>query len=171
MADLSLLEAETRAKAEALLAQAQAAGLSLTVVSTRRSCADQARLYAQGRTTPGTIVTNAKGCRSWHVLGRAFDVAFTGMSPTPSDWDTVGAIGEGLGLTWGKRFSGTLNDLPHFEWHPGMTTEQVCPNPDDCDGGVAQSLGERGATATAAWRGALVLLGAAAAGWWLAGRI
>jgi hypothetical protein len=139
-ADLSLLTPDTREKAEQLLEMAAAQGLQVRVVSTRRDCVEQARLYAQGRTTPGTVVTNAKGCRSWHVLGRAFDIALVG-NPSPADWDAVGAIGEGLGLVWGKRFSGTLNDLPHFEWHPGMTTESVCPNPDDCEGGVATSMG------------------------------
>lgn len=143
MADLiSTLTPDTQDKVRTLIALAEERyGYKVKVVSARRSCEEQAKIYAQGRTAPGKIISNAKGCLSWHVLGRAVDLSFVSPNPTAADWDNLGEIGESLGFKWGKRFSGTLNDLPHFEYHPGVTIEQVCPNPDDCEGGVSQSMG------------------------------
>jgi hypothetical protein len=163
---LSTLTPDTREKVEQLLAEAQAQyGYNLKVVSARRGCAEQAKLYAQGRTAPGKVVTNAQGCKSWHVLGRAVDIAFVSPNPSPQDWDNLGAIGEALGFKWGKRFSGTLNDLPHFEYHPGMKIEDVCPDPSDCDGGVASSMGQGGAAGEPAWPYLVVSVAAAALTW------
>jgi len=143
LADLiSTLTPDTQEKVRTLIALAEERyGYKVKVVSARRSCDEQAKIYAQGRTSPGKIVSNAKGCMSWHVLGRAVDLAFIYPNPTAADWDNLGEIGESLGFKWGKRFSGTLNDLPHFEYHPGVAIEQVCLNPDDCEGGVSQSMG------------------------------
>lgn len=39
-----------------------------------RTCQEQARLYAQGRTTPGDIVTDAKPGQTPHEFGLAVDV-------------------------------------------------------------------------------------------------
>lgn len=140
-ADLSALEPETRELAETLLARVrEELGYELRVVSTRRDCAEQARLYAQGRTAPGNVVTNARGCMSWHVMGRAFDVAFVRPNPGVAEWNAVGAIGESLGLVWGKNFPG-LNDVPHFQNSRGLRIEDFCVDPDDCEGGVARSMG------------------------------
>jgi hypothetical protein len=160
---LSTLTPDTREKVEDLLAQAKDQyGYNLKVVSARRGCDEQAKLYAQGRTAPGKVVTNSQGCKSWHVLGRAVDIAFVSPNPSPQDWDNLGAIGEALGFKWGKRFSGTLNDLPHFEYHPGLKIEDVCPDPSDCDGGVAVSMGQGGASGEPAWPYVVVLVAAAA---------
>ncbi len=86
-----------------------------------RSASEQDALYAQGRTTPGKRVTNARGGQSWHNYGLAIDVVFVkdGKAWWNGPWNALGAIGEGLGLTWGGRFK--LVDRPHFEWHPGLT--------------------------------------------------
>lgn len=139
---IDTLTPDTREKVVQLLSEAKERyGYDLKVVSARRSCEEQAKLYAQGRTAPGKVVTNARGCMSWHTLGRAVDIAFVSPNPTAQDWDNLGEIGESLGFKWGKRFSGTLNDLPHFEYHPGVAIEQVCVNPDDCEGGVSRSMG------------------------------
>ncbi|MCC6596891.1 MAG: M15 family metallopeptidase [Rhodanobacteraceae bacterium] len=130
---LDSLTPDTRALAEALLEQATAEGYTLRVVSTRRTCAEQNDLYAQGRTKPGAVITKARGCVSWHVLGRAFDVAITSPKhATAADWQRVGEIGRALGLRWGGDFKG-FPDMPHFEYHPGQTIEQACPDPDDCE--------------------------------------
>ena len=54
---------------------AEAYGYRLDITSGFRSVADQNTLYAQGRTQPGNIVTNARGGRSLHNYGLAVDVA------------------------------------------------------------------------------------------------
>lgn len=84
---------------------------------TLRSNAEQESLYAQGRTKPGKIVTNARGGQSPHNFGLAFDIAIVNEhgDPTwPDDdviWKTLGFIGSSLGLRWGGEFG----DRPHFE--------------------------------------------------------
>ena len=139
---IDTLTPDTREKVLELLALAQERyGYKLRIVSARRSCQEQAKLYAQGRTAPGNVVTNAKGCMSWHTLGRAVDLGFIQPNPSPQDWENLGELGESLGFIWGKRFGPKLNDLPHFEYHPGVKIEQICTNPDDCEAGVAASMG------------------------------
>jgi len=94
------------------VAQAIAAGIPVRVTSTRRSAEEQRRLYAQGRTEPGPIVTWT--LNSAHVDGRAFDVTIEGAAEYEADpeaWDLLGELGESLGLDWG----GTYGDFGHFE--------------------------------------------------------
>jgi hypothetical protein len=81
-----------------------------------RSIERQNELYAQGRTTPGNIVTNAKGGESFHNYGIAFDIVFieTGYNPPAVDWDIVGFLGKRLGFEWGGDWKSFV-DKPHFE--------------------------------------------------------
>lgn len=48
--------------------------VSVRFISTFRSFAEQDALYAQGRTKPGKIVTNARGGTSFHNYGLAIDI-------------------------------------------------------------------------------------------------
>lgn len=95
----------------------------LTITSAFRTLEEQERLYAQGRTSPGAIVTHAKPGFSWHNYGLAFDVApkdEQGRPFWPDDqafWDAVGAEGRSIGLRWG----GDFGDWPHFEYHPDLS--------------------------------------------------
>ena len=98
-----------------------AQGFPVFVTQTRRTMDEQAALYAQGRTTPGKVVTNAKPGTSAHNFGLAFDIAWrtaeggvTWDAPEPDGWEMVGAIGTDLGLVWGGDFS-RFPDRPHFE--------------------------------------------------------
>ena len=110
--------------ARSLMALALEAGVKLDIVQSFRSPADQAVIYAQGRTTPGPIVTHAKPGTSYHEYGLAFDVAVDkGGKPTwPNDialWTKLGVLGESIGLKWGGRFPSP--DYGHFELHmPGI---------------------------------------------------
>ena len=109
--------------------RARAEGITIRLVSGRRTCAQQNALYSQGRTTPGPIVTGARGCLSWHVQGRAVD-----FEPQPRNaqaYARVGAIAVELGGVWGGSFS-NLNDIGHIEYHPGRKIHDVCPDPDNC---------------------------------------
>lgn len=119
-------------------------GLGLKVRSGARSCALQNTLYAQGRSSPGDIVTDAQGCNSWHVVGRAIDadpVDVTGvLSGLPADYALAGALWGFLGGVWGGNFPG-FEDVGHFEFHPGIKIEQICPNPADCREGAIDTVG------------------------------
>ena len=96
-----------------------------------RSNEEQTRLYNQGRTTPGAIVTNAKAGESLHNLipSKAVDAWLY-----PIEWhDREGqtyfagivkgiAFSKGIKLRWGGDWNrnGNLDDdgfddLPHFE--------------------------------------------------------
>lgn len=116
------LEPATRALCEKFLIAVAGMGHAIRVTHTLRTMDEQAKLYAQGRTLPGPIVTKAKPGQSPHNYGMAFDICFAGKQPYPPEddprWLTLGQLGEELGLSWGgpngkgDRFT---SDRPHFE--------------------------------------------------------
>ena len=83
MADRNLADLLPRveAAASAAIAACEAKGLPLLVTCTYRSAADQNALYAQGRTTPGAIVTVARGFQSMHQFRCALDIVPLGKAP------------------------------------------------------------------------------------------
>lgn len=115
---------------------------TVRVRSGRRSCAEQRDLYGIGRryNVGSPPVTHADGCRSWHVLGRAVDLDIldpaTGRAVVPcAAYEALGVAWEQMGGVWGGRFSGfgSCGDAGHFEWHPGATIEDYCPDPSACE--------------------------------------
>lgn len=105
-------------------------GLVLGIGECFRTVAEQDALYAQGRTEPGSVVTNAPGSSysSQHQWGIAFDF-FKNVSGHAYDDDAffarVGAIGKSLGLGWGGDWTGIV-DRPHLylpDW--GSTPEPL----------------------------------------------
>jgi peptidoglycan LD-endopeptidase CwlK len=108
--------------AEAFLTACRAAGLDVLVTCTMRSMAEQTALYAQGRTTPGKIVTHAQAGHSAHNYGLALDVVpIVNGKPDwfESDpvWQQIGAFGEAAGLEWYGAPGAKFPELPHFQ-HP-----------------------------------------------------
>lgn len=110
-------------------------GYYLIITAGYRSFLEQNRLYAQGRTKQGVIVTNAKGGYSQHNFGIAFDVAMNydvdGDGKVSDDtWNakgfkTVAKIAKKVGLGWGGDWK-SIVDRPHFylkKW--GSTTEKI----------------------------------------------
>lgn len=106
-------------------------GLIIKIGECFRTVAEQDALYAQGRTVPGSIVTNAKGSTysSQHQWGIAFDFFRndgTGAYNESGDFfGCVGAIGKSLGLGWGGDWKSPV-DKPHLylpDW--GSTTAQL----------------------------------------------
>ena len=102
-----------------------------------RSFAEQDALYAQGRTTPGSIVTNAKGGDSWHNYGLAADYVLDGIIEKPgiqwsweiksdlnkdgrNDWLQMAEIAESCGLEAGFRWV-KFPDAPHVQNRFGLT--------------------------------------------------
>lgn len=92
-----------------------------------RTDAEQTTLYAQGRTTPGKIVTNAKAGQSIHNYGFAVDICLiidgvTASWDTKTDWDgdkkadwmEIVEIFKKHGWEWGGDWN-TFKDMPHFE--------------------------------------------------------
>lgn len=93
-------------------------GITFRVTQGLRSWADQAKIYAQGRTAPGTIVSNAPPGYSYHQFGTAIDVVpLVANSPDwniehPS-WPRIVAVGMSLGLQSGSQWQHP--DWPHFQ--------------------------------------------------------
>lgn len=105
-----------------LTAIMDAVGYPIVVTDEYRSKEAQDALYAQGRTKPGPIVTNARGGESLHNFRCAFDVAFKkGAGITyEGDFIMLGKVGKILGLAWGGDWSSFV-DKPHFEFTAGYT--------------------------------------------------
>jgi len=105
-----------------------------------RTFEDQDELYAQGRTKPGKIVTNARGGDSWHCYGLAADYVLDGSekpglqwswntatdsdSDGHNDWQQMGEIAVECGLEWGGHWT-RFPDLPHVQQRFGMTLADV----------------------------------------------
>ncbi len=93
-------------------------GLAFEVTQGLRTFDEQSKLYAQGRTTPGIPVTNARAGQSLHNFGLAVDVVkLTGGKVDWSDrkaYFRFGLHAEALGLEWGGRWHKFV-DLPHVE--------------------------------------------------------
>ena len=110
----SELKAGARQACEYHIAECKRQGLDIFITETYRSQARQDELYAQGRTKPGKIVTNAK--KSNHTSREAWDVSFTSTGYSDvSKFDKAGKIARTLGITWGGDFK-TITDKPHFEY-------------------------------------------------------
>jgi peptidoglycan LD-endopeptidase CwlK len=115
-----------KAKAIELIKRAHAQGIYVLITQGYRSIAEQNELYAQGRTKPGKIVTNARGGYSYHNFGLAFDIVIQNAdgslcwSVADKRWKTVGAIGKSLGLEWGGDWR-DFPDYPHFQLTFGLS--------------------------------------------------
>ncbi len=126
-ASLDWLHPDLKPLAQEWLDNCHAVGLKVSITFTWRSIPLQNIMYAQGRTAPGEIITNAAGGESLHCFtlsddtpaSKAFDWAcFDDDSRYISDgsdpkYAQAGAIGEKLGLSWGGRWHHP--DFDHLE--------------------------------------------------------
>lgn len=96
--------------------------VNLWIDQAERTFAESDALYAQGRTAPGEIVTNAKAGQSYHNYALAWD--FHMITNGKDDWQVgplwmnVVAIMKKYGFAWGGDFL-TIKDMPHFEMRFG----------------------------------------------------
>lgn len=123
MADVKLLLPKVQRLCESFVTKCSLNGIQVLITQTYRSIAQQDALYAQGRTKPGKIVTNAKGGQSMHNFKVAFDIVI--LTKGKPDWDTrnkqwtqAGKIGQSLGLEWGGSWP-SFPDLPHYQFTAG----------------------------------------------------
>ncbi|EAD7568621.1 alkaline phosphatase [Listeria monocytogenes] len=106
-------------------------GIYLCVTQGYRSSAEQNALYAQGRTKPGAVVTNAKGGQSNHNYGVAVDLClYTSdgknviWESTTSRWKTVVSAMKAEGFEWGGDWK-SFKDYPHFELYDAAGGEKA----------------------------------------------
>jgi peptidoglycan LD-endopeptidase CwlK len=105
-------------------------GIPVTITRTGglRTFAEQATIYAQGRTTPGRIVTHAAPGLSNHNYGLAVDlVPLVNGRPNwqvpLTVWQAIGGEGIRAGLSWGGNWT-MVRDYPHFELPVGLSVQQ-----------------------------------------------
>ena len=128
---IATLEPVVQPYARALYFKARENGITINVISGLRSFEQQDAIYAQGRTLPGPVVSNARAGHSVHNFGLAFDVGvFAGRRYLPDSpaYKAVGALGMELGLEWGGNWK-TPVDQPHFQlrpsWAENLTDRQM----------------------------------------------
>jgi peptidoglycan L-alanyl-D-glutamate endopeptidase CwlK len=103
---------------------------------TLRTFAEQDALFAQGRTKPGGVVTNAKGGLSMHNYGLAVDIVLILDGKTASwdvkgdfdgdgksDWMEVVTIFKQHGWEWGGDWK--FYDAPHFQKTFGKSVREL----------------------------------------------
>ncbi len=131
LAQLNTLHPKFRPSAREAWAEAQAAmpdNVQIIITQGYRTFEESDDLYAQGRTKPGPIVTNASAGKSIHNYGLAFD--FSMITNGKTDW-VVGPIWMKVveimkkhGMKWGGDFK-TIVDRPHFENSYGYTYKEL----------------------------------------------
>jgi len=113
--------------------------VKIRIVQSLRTIDEQNALYAQGRTAPGPVVTNAKGGTSFHNYGLAFDFAvmydkdnngtYEALSwdinydfdkDGKKDWQEIVQPFKQLGYSWGGDWK-SFQDNPHIEKPFGYT--------------------------------------------------
>lgn len=128
MRDVKALHPTLQGKVIELQNLCKKKGITIGISECLRTVAEQDALYAQGRTAPGKVVTNAKGSTysSMHQWGVAFDfylmMDVDGDGATSDDafnnatglFNKVGALGKSIGLEWGGDWKSPV-DLPHFQ--------------------------------------------------------
>ncbi len=106
--------------AQKLVEECARQGLAVKIGESFRSVKEQDALYAQGRTKPGAVVTNAKGSSysSMHQWGVAFDFYRGDQKGAYNEegnfFEKVGAVGKSLGLEWGGDWKSII-DRPHLQ--------------------------------------------------------
>lgn len=118
---LDSLEPSFRPLVIALLGELKLRGINCIVTSGRRTVEEQNKLYAQGRTSPGNIVTKAKGGQSPHSFGLAADLC--PLNPkdgslwwnAPDDiWNVIHLLSEERGYL-DSGYDWKFCDRPHIE--------------------------------------------------------
>ncbi|MGO4953114.1 M15 family metallopeptidase [Paenibacillus sp. DRB1-1] len=122
---------------EKLIERCYARGVWIVITQGLRTYAEQDDLYAQGRTKPGKVVTDARGGYSNHNFGFAADFALLLRDGRTVSWDTlkdddkdslpdwseVVEEAKKLGLEWGGDWR-SFKDMPHLQMVFGITTAQ-----------------------------------------------
>lgn len=115
--DIALLRDDVEANCRVFIDKCKAAGLNVLITQTLRDNEYQATLYAQGRTKPGSIVTNSK-TTTFHGVGLAFDIAKNVKGHEYDDlafFSKCAVIAKEIGFSWGGDWK-TFVDRPHFQW-------------------------------------------------------
>lgn len=117
---------------EQLLKNCAARGVIYYAISGTRTPEQQAALYAQGRSTPGKIVTNAQPFSSLHQFGLAMDfckdldMTKEGLQPSwnIADYEVLAEEARKLGLVCGMDFK-TFKEGPHIQYATKLSLKEL----------------------------------------------
>ncbi|MCA0971944.1 M15 family metallopeptidase [Halobacillus litoralis] len=120
-----------------LVAQAEQKGIDVVITEGHRTEERQKKLYAQGRSTEGNIVTYAKAGESYHNYGLAIDFALRTEGGDvvwdtqrddngngKADWLEVARIAKDMGFEWGGDWT-NFKDYPHLQMDFGLTIRDL----------------------------------------------
>lgn len=118
---------------QAMLDDALSHGESFWVVSGWRSYEEQNKLFAQGRSKPGKIVTRARGGQSAHNFGIAVDLVRDGLIDRagiqpdykPESYELLRMLAPKHGLVWGGAWK--FRDCPHVQIPHYLTAGSLEP--------------------------------------------
>lgn len=100
-----------------LLSLCKAQGMHVLITQTKRDNEYQAYLYAQGRTRPGSIITNSR-TTTFHGAGLAVDFCENVRGREYADaafFQNVAIIAKAMGFSWGGDWK-SFPDFPHLQW-------------------------------------------------------
>lgn len=125
---LADLRADVRVNVETLLPLCREQGLNVLITQTKRDNEYQAYLYEQGRSRPGSIITNSR-TTTFHGAGLAVDFCENRKGHEYDDTNffrNVAIIAKGLGFSWGGDWK-SFPDNPHLQWddHGNYTTAML----------------------------------------------
>lgn len=117
--DIDRLRPDVAANCRIWLERCKAAGLSVLVTNTVRDREYQAYLYQQGRSRPGSIVTNS-AVPTFHSdkAGLAFDFCKNKKGheyDDPAFFRKAAMIAKEMGFSWGGDWR-SFPDSPHIQW-------------------------------------------------------
>ncbi|MDR1066478.1 MAG: M15 family metallopeptidase [Clostridiales bacterium] len=121
--DVNELHPALKRGAAELMSRMKRKGYDVIVTSSYRDNESQNALYEQGRTKPGSIVTNARGGESVHNYRLAFDIAKNIKGQEYSDANffiTAGNIWREMGGEWGGDWV-SFPDKPHMQYTGGLS--------------------------------------------------
>ena len=141
---VALLHPTLRAELAEIIANIESKGIDIRITQGLRTIAEQDAIYAQGRTKPGKVVSNAKGGQSFHNYGLAVDFCLYHSDGSISfgmhddmnkdgkaDWMQVVDSFKSFGWEWGDR---GYVDTPHFQKVFGKTPEYYFSCAKDAEG-------------------------------------
>ena len=120
--DINLLRPDVAANCSKWVERCKSAGLNVLITNTVRDKEYQEYLYAQGRTRPGSIVTNGR-TPTFHAntAGLAFDFCKNVKGHEYDDtafFRKAAAIAKEMGFSWGGDWK-SFPDMPHIQWDNG----------------------------------------------------
>lgn len=126
---IALLHPKIRDAVSSVLKESDSAKLNIRITQGYRSIEEQDKLYAQGRTMGSQVVTNARGGKSWHNYGLAFDFCLINPDSSVSwnqddeRWDRFVKIALNHDFEWGGHW--THPDYPHFQQRFGLSIDKA----------------------------------------------